>query len=104
MIAEERETSIAYTDADRWVSVYTCRRSDIAALKKKLGKGVTLTGEGSHRDGTPYAYFQIPRELFSVSKCVKAVQALTLDQRVERSERMKKNRRPRLKAVYGEVG
>jgi hypothetical protein len=89
MIAEERETSITYSDADEQVLIYTCRRPDITALKKKLGQGVTLEREGVYEDGSPFAYFRIPRALFSVSRAVRSTQALSPEQRAARSERMK---------------
>lgn len=88
MIAAERETSIAYTDADEYVLIYTCRRQDITALKKKLDKGVVLHSEGAHQDGTPWAEFRIPLNRFSLAKCLKTTLALTPEERVARAERV----------------
>lgn len=71
MIAEERETTITYTDADKSVSIYTCRRQDITALKHKLSRGVVLVAEGNYADGTAWARFEIPRTLWRLGNAVK---------------------------------
>lgn len=71
MIAEERETTITYTDADKSVSIYTCRRQDITALKHKLERGVVLVAEGTYSDGTAWARFEIPRTLWRLGNAVK---------------------------------
>ena len=71
MIASERETTITYTDDDKAVQIYTCIRRDITALKKKLIRGVVLLEEGTHLDGTAYAEFEVPMELWSVASGVK---------------------------------
>lgn len=89
MIAGERETVATLTDADDYVRVYTCRRPDITALKKKLDKGVILDREGVHSDGSPFAYFRIPKSSFDISRGVKGTRTLTPEQREALSERMK---------------
>lgn len=71
MIAEERETTITYTEADTVVSIYTCRRQDITALKRKLERGVVLVAEGTYSDGTAWARFEIPRTLWRLGNAVK---------------------------------
>lgn len=71
MIASERETTITYTDADEAVQIYTCIRRDITALKKKLSRGVVLLEEGTHRDGTVYAKFQVPIDLWRLGNAIK---------------------------------
>lgn len=71
MIAEERETTITYTEADDVVSIYTCRRPDITALKRKLDRGVVLEAEGNYSDGTAWARFTIPRDLWRLGNAVK---------------------------------
>lgn len=94
MIAAERETSVAFTDADAEVSIYTCRRSDITALKKKLDKGVRLHSEGTYADGTPWAEFRIPCSRFSIAKCLKATLDLTPEERQARANRVAATRIP----------
>ena len=89
MIAAERETTINLTDADEFAYIYTCRRQDITALKKKVGKGVELSQEGRYKDGTAWANFRIPKQLTSISKIVKTTRNLTPEQRASLSERMK---------------
>lgn len=79
MIAAERETSIAYTDADEEVLVYTCRRSDITRLRGKLGRGVRLVESGHHADGTLFARFAIPLDRFNLAGAVKRVAAVASD-------------------------
>ena len=71
MIHSERETTITYTDADEAVQIYTCIRRDITALKKKLSRGVVLLEEGTHLDGTAYAKFQVPIDLWRPGNAVK---------------------------------
>lgn len=71
MIASERETTITYTDADETVQVYTCIRRDITALKKKAERGVVLLEEGTHLDGTTYARFEVPMNLWRLGNAVK---------------------------------
>ena len=71
MSPSERETTITYTDADEVVQIYTCIRRDITALKKKLSRGVVLLEEGTHRDGTVYAKFQVPIDLWRPGNAVK---------------------------------
>lgn len=71
MIASERETTITYTDADEAVQIYTCIRRDITALKKKHSRGVALLEEGTHRDGTVYATFQVPINLWRPGNAIK---------------------------------
>ena len=71
MISSERETTITYTDADEAVQIYTCIRRDITALKKKLGRGVVILEEGTHRDGTVYAKFQVPIDLWRPGNAIK---------------------------------
>ena len=89
MIAAERETTINLTDADEFAYIYTCRRQDITAPKKKVGKGVELSQEGRYKDGTAWANFRIPRKLVSVSKIVKTTRTLTPEQRAASAERLK---------------
>lgn len=79
MIAAERETSIAYTDADTEVLIYTCRRSDITRLRGKLGRGVRQVESGHHADGTPFARFAIPLDRFNLAGAVKRVAAVVSD-------------------------
>lgn len=103
MIAAERETTIAYTDADEFVSIYTCRRQDITTIRKKLDKGVILEREGTHADGTPFAYFKIPSKRFSVSRAVQHAVTLTPEERGRRAERMRFIRNPESGDVLEEV-
>ena len=53
------------------VSIYTCRRPDITALKRKLDRGVVLEAEGNYSDGTAWARFTIPRDLWRLGNAVK---------------------------------
>lgn len=76
MIAAERETSVAYTDADAEVLIYTCRRSDISRLRGKLGRGVRQVELGHHADGTPFARFAVPLDRFNLAGAVKRVAAV----------------------------
>ena len=76
MIAAERETSLAYTDADAEVLIYTCRRSDITRLRGKLGRGVRQVESGHHTDGTPFARFAVPLDRFNLAGAVKRVAAV----------------------------
>lgn len=71
MISSERETTITYTDADEAVQIYTCIRRDITALKKKAERGVVLLEEGTHLDGTAYAKFEVPVELWRPGNAIK---------------------------------
>ena len=77
VIAEERETTITYTDADKSVSIYTCRRQDITALKRKLARGVVLEAEGNYPDGTAWARFTLPRNLWRIGNAVKRASTRT---------------------------
>ena len=69
MIAEERETVLAFTDADDRVMIYTCRRPDIRALRRRAG--VTEVDSGTYPDGTPWARFTVPVDRFALASAVK---------------------------------
>lgn len=86
MIAAERETIVNYSDADEAVMIFTCIRPDISALRKRAG--VTLVAEGTYRDGSPWARFEIPRESFDLCRAVKP--ELSEAQRKQRSEAAKR--------------
>ena len=81
MIAAERETVVAYSDDNKYVNVYTCRRPDITALNKKLDSGVELLREGVYRDGTIWAEYRIPMKKFSIAKAVRFTRTMTDEQR-----------------------
>lgn len=88
MDATERETSLAYSDADDTIHVYSSIRKDITAMKKK--EQFELVEEGKHNGSTPYAHFKIARESFDISKAAKYKRQMTEEQRKAQSERMKK--------------
>lgn len=86
MLNSERETSIAYTDADEYVRIYSCIRKDITAMKKK--EQFKLHQEGVYEDGTPWATFHVPRDKFDVARAAKTTRSMTEDQRKAASDRM----------------
>lgn len=94
MHAEERETSITYSDADDQVVIFTCIRKDITALKKK--EQFTLTEEGKYKDGTAHATFTIPRDRFNIAGAARTTRALSDEQRKAQGERLAAARQKRL--------
>lgn len=67
MIAAERETTVTVDDDDRVVRIYTCRRTDITALSRKL----TPTRSGAYLDGTRWAEFVIPAAGYSIARGIR---------------------------------
>lgn len=88
MDATERETTVAYSDADDTIHVYSSIRKDITAMKKK--EQFELIEEGKHNGTTPYAHFKIARESFDISKAARYKRQMSEAQRAAQSERMKK--------------
>ena len=91
MIAAERETCVAFTDADEDVHIYTCRRQDITAMRKK--PQFTEVRSGRYGDGTEWATFSIPRSEFSIARAAKVRRNLTDEQRQELAQRLHDSRR-----------
>lgn len=83
MIAAERETVVTFTDADTYVHLYTCRRSDITALSKKIQP----IGSGAYQDGTPWAEYHVPVDLFKLPLAIRRKRDLTDEQREALRER-----------------
>lgn len=90
MRATERETTVSYSDDGRDVQIYTCIRRDITAMRKK--EQFTLTEEGTHVDGTPYAYFTIPREKFDIARAAKSTRTMTDEAKQKLAERLASSR------------
>lgn len=88
MLAGERETSIAYSDEDDKVLIYSCIRKDITAMKKK--DQFELVEEGAYEDGTIWAQFSIDRDKFDVGRAAKTTRNLSPESRAKLSERMSK--------------
>ncbi len=94
MIAEERETTIAYSDADDVVRVFTCLKRDLTAIKKN--KAFKQVDGGVYRDGTEWGSFHLPMDKFgSVSSIVKRTRTMTDEQRVATAERLANARKAR---------
>ena len=92
MVSEERETTIAYTDAYDTINIYTCIRKDITAMKKK--EQFVLIDEGAYPDGTIWAKFEISRDKFDIARAAKGSRNLSEEQRAALSARMSKQRKP----------
>lgn len=89
MIAEERETVVLVSDGDSEVRIWTCRRQDITALKKK----VAPFREGVYLDGTAWAEFKIPRGRYSVSRGIRSTVTLSPEERARRAALLAGSRR-----------
>ena len=61
--ALERETVITFNDAEPMASIYTAQRPVITKLKKNNSARLV---EERHFEGSPYAWFEIPKEFVSL--------------------------------------
>lgn len=87
MIAAERETTIAYSDADDSVSIYTCIKRDLTVLRKN--PAFKQVRSGTYKDGTEWGDFLLPVDQFgSVSSLVKRKRNLTDEQRQAVADRL----------------
>lgn len=73
---EERETTTTYTMSDSVVLIYSCIAGDIAALKRN---GLTPVNEGEYNEGTAWAEFKVPKELFSIGRAIRKPRQLSPD-------------------------
>lgn len=92
MLAAERETTIAYTDADEYVTVFTCIRRDLTAMRKN--PAFKQVRSGTYKDGTEWGDFQLSVEDFgSISSIVKRKRNLSDEQRAAVAERLSNARK-----------
>lgn len=85
MPAAERLVSIEFSAADDVARVYTAQRPWITRLKKN--PAAVLIDEG--REGsTPWAVFQVPKELISVRRKRRETRPLSPEERAERKARL----------------
>lgn len=83
----ERETTMTGTDGHDKVYIYSCRRKDISALKRR---GVTVTEEGVYADGTVYAFMEVPSELVNFALAVRFRRTFSDEQRAVMADRARK--------------
>ena len=94
MIAMERETTIAYSDADTEVLIFTCIKRDLTVLRKN--PAFKLVRGGTYVDGTEWGDFRLPVDQFgSVSSLVKRKRNLTDEQRQAVADRLANSRKPK---------
>lgn len=94
--AEERETTVSYTDADDSVIIFSCIRKDITAMKKK--PKFELIEEGILKPTTPWAKFRIARADFDISRAARSSRTLTDEQRQQVAERLAEARKKKEEA------
>lgn len=93
LTADERETIIRLSDGDDLVRIWTARRRDITALRKK--PDATETSTGFHGT-TEWAEFTIPRERWSTGRGIKGARRhLSDEQKAAVAERFRKAREAR---------
>jgi hypothetical protein len=94
MLAVERETTIAYSDADEEVLIYTCIKRDLTVLRKN--PAFKQVRSGTYKDGTEWGDFRLPVDQFgSVSSLVKRKRNLTDEQRQAVADRLANSRKPK---------
>lgn len=92
MLAVERETTIAYSDADEYVMIYTCIKRDLTVLKKN--PAFKQVRSGVYTDGTEWGDFQLSVDDFgSVASLVKRKRNLTDEQRQAVRDRLANSRK-----------
>ena len=94
MLAAERETTIAYSDDDEVVRIFTCIKRDLTVLKKN--SAFKQVRSGTYADGTQWGDFELSVDDFgSVSSLVKRKRNLSDEQRAAVAERLSKARQAR---------
>ena len=90
--AFERETIIRLSDGDSVVSIWTARRTDITAFRKKVaaGRAVEIS---SGNDGThDWAEFEVQKSDWSSARGIKTKRDMTPEQKQAAGERLRKAR------------
>jgi len=87
--ASERETTIASTDADETVRIWSAQRRHIGRMRRH--PAFTEVGSGFH-DGSEWAEFTIPADQWNPASGAKRKSNLTDEQRAAAAERLAKAR------------
>jgi hypothetical protein len=85
MIAEERETVAAVTEADDVVRIWSAIRTHITAMRKSPSFTEIRCGRV---DGTEWAEFEVSRDLWNPVRGVKHVRTMSSEQKAAIAERL----------------
>lgn len=86
MIASERETTVNIVDDDDLVYIWSARRKDITAMRRKAGLFTEVAT--NLIDETQCVSFTAPRAHFNIASAIRAPRELTDDQRGARRNQL----------------